>query len=284
MVPQSLSTVLFAVASAAPEKFAEKLRFVLRMSLVIGIPAGLALGLCGHLILSIFGSSYAALAAGPLWLQIVGYIPALPNTLYITVARAKGQFNQASIFLTVFAAIRMAALVVGGKADGLYGLSYAVLAVLTLQALITTPSVLRTAFRNVAVQPEADSALIREARQRSIEVADDIRLQQEAGLAALFALATRVGPSPDAPDTDALATNSTTWLGLSQRKQSVPQHGMAVSRGRRGRFNPIVAVTRANQAITHTNWWPDIDEETFSSRQEMGMAALIAIATQSAKS
>ena len=49
MVPYSLSQVLFAVASAAPERIPEKLRFVLRMSLVIGLPGGLVMGLSAHL-------------------------------------------------------------------------------------------------------------------------------------------------------------------------------------------------------------------------------------------
>ena len=38
MVPFHLSTVLFAIASASPELIAEKLRFVLRLSLIIGLP------------------------------------------------------------------------------------------------------------------------------------------------------------------------------------------------------------------------------------------------------
>ena len=179
MVPQSLSTVLFAVASAAPEKIAEKLRFVLRMSLVIGIPGGLAMGLCGRFILSAFGSKYAALATGPLWLLIAGYIPGLISITYIAVARAKGRFNQAAVFLTIFAIVRMIALVVGGKTGGLYGLSYAMLAVQLVQSLIIAPTVLRTAYGR-ATTVRADAA--------------ERRLRQEAGLAALLGLATTVTP------------------------------------------------------------------------------------------
>ena len=116
------------------------------MSLIIGILGGLILGLSAHLVLSVFGSGYASLATGPLWLLIICYIPALPNTVYIAVCRATGRVNQAAIFLTAAAAVQMAAVVVGGKLDGLYGLCYGMLAVAILEALVTTGPVLRTAF------------------------------------------------------------------------------------------------------------------------------------------
>lgn len=267
MVPQSLSTVLYAVAAAAPEKIAEKLRFVLRMSLVLGIPAGLAIGLCARFILSAFGSSYATLATGPLWLLIVGYLPGLPNAMYIAVARVKGQFNQAAIFLLVFAAFRMGAVVVGGKIGGLYGLSYAVLAVAVVQALLTTPLVLRTALGSVTVRPAANSASASEAQVQSIELAEDMQLQQEVGLDAVVSLATSVVPFRPESDPDALGADS----------QNPPPQWV-VSGHRRHRRLTAVPVTKADSAITDTNWWPDIDETTFRSRQEMGVAALISIA------
>jgi len=276
MVPASLSTVLFAVASAAPEKIAEKLRFVLRTAILIGIPAGLALGLGSHFILSLFGSSYVSLAAGPLWLLIAAYIPGLPNTTYIAVARAQGRFNQAAIFLTAFGALRMVALVVGGKIDDLYGLSYAVLAVVAVQACITTPSVLRTAFGSAAVRPQADYVGAGEARRHPAERGEEMRLRQEAGLAALIALATQVAAYPAGPDTGALGVDPATWLAPATRQWAVG------SPGRHPRHR-AVAATAANKAVTDTDWWPDSSAETFRSRQEEGIAALIAIATQGAR-
>jgi O-antigen/teichoic acid export membrane protein len=269
MVPQSLSTVLFAVASAAPERISEKLRFVLRMSLVIGIPGGLAMGLCAHFILSAFGSSYAELATGPLWIMIAGYVPGLFGTTYIAVARAKGRFNQAAVFLTVFAVLRMAALVIGGKIGGLYGLSYAMLAVQLVQSLVTTPSVLRTAFGRVTVRSAGDPTS--EAPVPSAELVADTQLQQEAGLAALVSLATRVVPSQPEPDNNGLGAGPQTPLE------------QAVSGQHRHWSLTAVPVTRANPSLTETNWWPDIDEATFRSRQEEGMAALIVIATHAAR-
>ena len=279
MVPTSLSTVLFAVASATPEKIAEKLRFVLRMSLLIGIPGGLAMGLSSHLTLSVFGASYAKLAVVPLWILIVGYLPGLPNAVYIAVSRVQGKFNQASIFLTVFAGLRMAALIVGGKIDGLYGLSIGMLAVQVVQAVITTPAVLRVAFGSVTLRSAADSVDVSQARSRAAQLAEEKRLQQEAGIAALISLATRVAPPESRP-----APGPAGWPPRppAPRPPAYTPRPAVTSTGRHRLLTASGARPRRRPAITETNWWPDLDEATFRSRQEIGMAALIAIATQPA--
>jgi O-antigen/teichoic acid export membrane protein len=269
MVPINLSTVLFAVASAAPEKIGEKLRFVLRTSLYIGIPAGLVMGLCAHLVLSVFGSSYAALATGPLWILIVGYIPGLPNSVYIAVARATGQINKAAVFFTVFLALRIAALVVFGKLGGLYGLSWGMFAVTIVQAFFTTPPVLRIAYRSVPVRRSAGPVTDSQVRLHTAEHPAEMLRRQEAGLAALISLSTAVSPSrhPAATAPQARLTSAT------PRSHS--------ARGRHPR--PTVLAAAAEPYPADSSWWPDEDEETFRNRQESGMEALIAVATHGAR-
>lgn len=273
MVPMHMSTVLFAIASAMPEVIAEKLRFVLRISLIIGIPAGLLMGIGSHFLLSVFGSSYAALATGPLWISIISYIPGLPNIVYIAVCRATGRVSQAAAFLSGFAALQMAAVVVGAKLDGLYGLSYGMLAVAVVEALITTPPVLRAAFGRAEIRRAADPVTAGQARLRSAELADEVRLRQEAGLAALVLLATNVAPprQQQAP------------LGAHEIPRSGGKGRAAAGGGRHRRSSVPVPVTRGNPILTDTGWWPDSDEATFRTRQESGMAALIAIATHAAR-
>ena len=146
MVPVSLSTVLFAIASAAPELIAEKLRFVLRLSLMIGVPAMIALALVAHLALSIFGPSYARLATIPLWLLIFSYIPGLPKTQYIAVCRATGHVSRAAVLLTISAGCELGAVVIGGKLGGLNGLTLAYVSVTVVEGIVTAPTVLRAAY------------------------------------------------------------------------------------------------------------------------------------------
>jgi O-antigen/teichoic acid export membrane protein len=145
VVPTHLSTVLYAVASADPSVIAKKLRFVLRLSFLIGLPAMAALWFGAHFALGIFGKHYAAQATLPLQLLILGYLPALPKTQYIAVCRAAGRITRAAVILTVASVLEMAAVVVGGMHDGLVGVTVGLLVVGTAEGLVTAPAVFRTA-------------------------------------------------------------------------------------------------------------------------------------------
>jgi len=137
--------VLFAVASADPQVIARKLRFTLRVSAVIGLAGMAALGLGAHLTLSLFGAGYAREATVTLWLLVIGYVPTVPKMHYIAVCRAAGRIPRAAAVLTTAAGVEVAAAVIGGRADGLDGLSLALVAVFFLEGLVTTPPVVRAA-------------------------------------------------------------------------------------------------------------------------------------------
>jgi O-antigen/teichoic acid export membrane protein len=146
IVPAHLSTVLFAVVAADPRVVARKLRFALRVSFLIGIPGMAVLILGAHLALGLFGKGYTE-ATVPMWLITLGYPAAVPKSLYIAVCRAAGQIPRAAVVLTACSGLEMAAAAAGGVAGGLVGLSLALLAVRYGEALVTTPSVVRAAFR-----------------------------------------------------------------------------------------------------------------------------------------
>jgi O-antigen/teichoic acid export membrane protein len=268
MIPMHLSTVLFAIASATPELIGEKLRFVLRMCLIIGVPAGLVMGASAHFVLSVFGSSYASLATGPLWVMIAGYLPGLPSVVYIAVCRATGRVGQATIFLSTFAALQIVSVVVGGKLDGLYGLSYGQLAVAIVEAFITTPPVLRAAFGSVPVRTAADPVTQGQALLRSAELADELRLRQAAGIDALISLATTVALDQRSP--------SLHWLLRETRQMDVVRVGDTTAK-------PRWPGATTGRVSDDTRWWPDSDETAFRKRQEAGVKALISIATHAAR-
>ena len=143
-IPLSLSTVLFAVAAAEPQLIARKLRFALKLSLLIGLPGMLTLCLGAHFVLSLFGRGYAREATFPLCLISLSYVPGLPKTFYIAVCRAAGRVSQAAVVLTTFAVVEIISAAVGGSIGGLKGLSVAIFAVLFIEGLVTTPAVLGT--------------------------------------------------------------------------------------------------------------------------------------------
>lgn len=145
LVPTHLATVLFAVASADPQKIARKLRFSLRLSVLIGVVGMAALGLCARLALSMFGASYERAATVPLLLLLIGYLPSIPKVHYIAVCRATGRIKTAAAVLTAAATLEVAAAVAGGAYGGMKGLILALLSVFVLEALVTTPAVARAA-------------------------------------------------------------------------------------------------------------------------------------------
>jgi O-antigen/teichoic acid export membrane protein len=146
IVPIHLSTVLFAVASADPRSIARKLRFTLRLSVLIGLPGMAAVGLGAHLALSLFGGGYARAGTVPLWLLVIGYLPTIPKVQYIAVCRASGRIPRAAAVLTAAGVVEVAAAAAGGASGGLNGLSTALLAAFIVEGLVTTPPVLRAAF------------------------------------------------------------------------------------------------------------------------------------------
>lgn len=212
MVPIHLSTVLFAIASASPELIAEKLRFVLRVSLMIGLPVMVVLAIGAHFALGLYGPYYAQQGTIPLLLLIVGYIPMMPKAQFIAVSRATNRVGRAAILLCCTATTEMCAIVIGGHLYGLKGLSVCYLCVITIEGCATAPTVLRAAYARtkaatgafpaVPGDVAATSALARASGPLARMTGELVRLtgafpavpggpaRQENGLAALVALAT----------------------------------------------------------------------------------------------
>ena len=189
ILPGSLSTVLFAVVAADPQVIARKLRFTLRLSLLIGLPGMVVLIFGGHLALSLFGPGYVRVAMLPLTLLAISYIPAIPKIHYVAVCRARGQIPRAAAVLTTAAIAEVTAAAIGGTSGGLRGLSFALLGVYTIEGLVTAPAVIRAAIgsgrhrRAVPVDistPPVAPTLLNDRSHRD---------RQEAGIAALLSLA-----------------------------------------------------------------------------------------------
>ena len=97
VVPAHLSTVLFAVAAADPHVIARKLRFALRLSYLIGLPAVAGICLCAHWVLSLYGPGYALIATVPMILLTITYVAYVPRALYLAVCRATGKMTKAAV-------------------------------------------------------------------------------------------------------------------------------------------------------------------------------------------
>jgi O-antigen/teichoic acid export membrane protein len=201
IVPSHLSTVLFAVAASDPQAVARKLRFTLRLSFLVGLPGMAVLGLGAHFILSMFGAGYARAAALPLCLLVIGYLPSIPRAQYIAVCRAADKIPRAAAVMTATAALKVAAVVLGGMAGGLIGLSVALLAASLIEGMVTTPAVLRAAIGhgrhrhadsvNASVGTNGPSSAERHLGKNSGYAGAQLPEceRQEAGIALLLSLA-----------------------------------------------------------------------------------------------
>jgi O-antigen/teichoic acid export membrane protein len=205
IIPSHLATVLFAIAAADPKIIARKLRFALRVSYLIGLPAMAALILGSHLTLAIFGKGYASEAALPMALLALGYPLYVPKALYIAVCRATGRIVRAAVVLSVCSAIDVGAAAVGGVLGGLKGLAIALLAARVVEAMLTAPAVIRASFGQgrhrrgeSSISPDWDQG---SSYVRSPSLSADIEYaaRQEAGLAALLSLATCVPTTSPIP-------------------------------------------------------------------------------------
>jgi O-antigen/teichoic acid export membrane protein len=237
ILPGHLTTVLFAVAAGDSDALAPKLRFTLRVSIMIGVPAMLALSLGSHFILSIFGAGYAKVATVPLALMALGYLPSLPKSNYIAVCRAQGRISRAAGLLTAFALVEVAASVIGILRWGIIGLTVCRLAVMVVEGLLTLRPVIeaaripgrhRRSGLSVAMPIEA-MAVDRPQTATRLTVDDGqqariLRAQQQAGIALLMSLAlpgptdativmpamrARAHPIDDAPSDAQVASTNT---------------------------------------------------------------------------
>ncbi len=296
MVPVHLGTVLFALASASPQVVAEKLRFVLRVSLLIGLPVMAVLAIGAHFMLGLYDSTmngfiYSHDGPLPLWLLIIGYIPQMPRAQFIAVSRATNRVGQAAGLICFFAACEVASIFIGGKFGGLTGLSFAYLGVLVMEGLITAPTVLRAAyavtaaatgsFPAVPADTQAVGALAKPgplARVTgelakltgSFAALPGVPDRQENGLAALFAIASAAVAS----DGNTLDVATEVW-----RTGSFPAIP-ADATGPRKIPRPAAATSYdmlGGQAAP-TVQTPQ-QQVSYRRRQQAGIDALLAIAT-----
>ncbi len=288
MVPVHLGTVLFALASASPEVVAEKLRFVLRVSLLIGLPVMAVLAVAAHFALNLFGPGYAQMATVPLWLLIIGYIPQMPRAQFIAVSRATNKVSQAAGLILFFACCEVSSIYIGGKLGGLNGLSFAYLGVLCMEGLITAPRVLRAAYAHTASFPAvsatapAAAGMPRTTGPLARVTGELIKLtgtlpgapdRQENGLAALFAIASAAVAS------DGNTLNVATEIWRTGAFPSVPAGATGPRRAAHAPTSLDLLRSRSPATVQVPAMQTPQQQASYRRRQQAGIDALLAIAT-----
>ena len=130
ILPGHMSTVLFALGSADPRALPRRLRFAIRLTLLVGLVGMAILGFRAHFILGIFGAGYAQVAALPMQIFVLANLPGIPTFFYLAVARATNKLSQAAAIVIAFAVLDVAAVVIAGLTDGIVGMAVADVAVI----------------------------------------------------------------------------------------------------------------------------------------------------------
>jgi O-antigen/teichoic acid export membrane protein len=144
MIPAHFSTVLHAVGAWDGGALAERLRFSLRMSMLVGLAAGAGLFVAAPLLLQVFGSFYADLATSSLR-ALVAVIPAMVLKLhYVAVERVGDRVGRAAFFMSGGAILEVAFALVGAAYGGILGLSLGFTLAVAVQAVFTVPALRAT--------------------------------------------------------------------------------------------------------------------------------------------
>ena len=140
MLSFHFSTALYAASVADPDGLAAKLRFTLRVCLLGGL-AGVPLVIAiAHPLLRVFGPQYAARATLPLVVMITGYFGSVLKNNYVALLRIADKITKAAVYSTLTCVIRLAAMTAGALADGLTGVSVALLVSMCAEGLYTIPA------------------------------------------------------------------------------------------------------------------------------------------------
>ncbi|HEX2863820.1 MAG TPA: hypothetical protein VHN99_04580 [Deinococcales bacterium] len=137
VVPQALTTVLFAVQAADAAALASRLRRTLLLSVAAGLASALVLAAASGPILSFFGRGYAEQGAASLRLLGLLVFPYILKTHFVAVARIQGWIGRAARWTAGLGLLELSMAAAGGAAAGLEGLTIGLLLAALLGCAVT---------------------------------------------------------------------------------------------------------------------------------------------------
>jgi O-antigen/teichoic acid export membrane protein len=143
-IPQSLSTVLFAVGSGDPTELERRFRFTLAVSFGAGILAVLFLLAAGEPLLGLFGASYAEQATVAVQILALGVFPETVRTHFVAVRRLNRRIGPALPLVWGGATLEIAGGIIGALVtDTLTGVAVGWLIAICLESSVMSRDVWR---------------------------------------------------------------------------------------------------------------------------------------------
>ena len=145
MIPGSIATTLFAVASGDAAALRAKVRVGLGIALGLGVPLSLGIAVLARPIMTLFGPGYAE--TGGVALSILGltYPAGVIRQFYVAVARVRQRVRRASGYAVIVGVAELGTAWAGGRHGGLHGLVVWFAVTIVVESLLFAPSVLRVA-------------------------------------------------------------------------------------------------------------------------------------------
>lgn len=143
--PIHLSTMLYAVGSASPSNLARNVRVTVGLAMTVSIVAAAVILVVGTPLLRVFGASYSAQAAATLKILTLAVFPVAIRSHYVALSRIHGHLVRTALLVAGGAILELGLAVMGARAGGLSGLSWAWLGALLIESLVTLPAVYRAA-------------------------------------------------------------------------------------------------------------------------------------------
>jgi O-antigen/teichoic acid export membrane protein len=142
---QSLTLVLYAVGSQSEDLLAEKTRLTLRLSLLVAAVGYTVLFFTADLMMGLFGSQYATIAADALRIVSLAAFPLIIKDHFVAIHRIHNGTRYAAAVITVGGIIELVLATCGGILGSVNLLSAAWVFAIFLQAAYMLPTVLHTA-------------------------------------------------------------------------------------------------------------------------------------------
>jgi O-antigen/teichoic acid export membrane protein len=143
-IPQSLSTVLYAVGSGDPTELERRFRFTLGVSFGTGLVAVLFLLVAGETLLGFFGSSYAEQATTAVQILAIGVFPEAVRTHFVAVRRLSRRIGSALPLVWGGAALEIGGGMAGALITGdLVGVAVGWLIAISLESSLMSRDVWR---------------------------------------------------------------------------------------------------------------------------------------------
>jgi O-antigen/teichoic acid export membrane protein len=141
VVPNALTTVLYAIGSSDPHTLRARYRTTLISSFLVGIASVVGMFAIASPLLGLFGPSYAEQSSWSLRILSLAIFPISIKFHYIAVCRLTGGMKKAATFFTLAGGVELALAAGGAMLGGLNGLSIGWVAALGLQSIMLWPTV-----------------------------------------------------------------------------------------------------------------------------------------------